>query len=356
LIASLTEHPPADQVLDYLRERLVRPTLGYAEEPRPITDGWETFIERFRLESAEGLAPDYTAPLILRCYSCDRGLARLQHEFAVQRHMHGLGYPVPRPLFIEENPDFLGGPFMIQEQVAGSTMLQWMFRRPWHICDAPVRMAMWHDRLHRLPSEGFPDARPHFLDRHLGMLAEQIRTYDLDGLRPGLNWLNRHRPHESDRPSILHMDLHPINIMIDRGRVTAVLDWCEADVGDRCADVAISLLLLKTAPIELPGLWEQMSSIPGRWALHRWYRMAYLKRHPCDRERLRYYLAWAALRRLCRYGMWLIHGPAITGHKPSSIRYLDAARIRALEDSFSHSAGIEVHLHRLAQIQVSPPA
>jgi aminoglycoside phosphotransferase (APT) family kinase protein len=260
--------------------------------------------------------------------------------------MHGLGYPVPHPLFIEEDPHFLGGPFMIQEQVAGSNMLEWMFRRPWHICDAPVRMAIWHDRLHRLPSEGFPDTRPSFLERHLSMLDEQIRNFDFRGLRAGLDWLNRNRPGESGRPSILHMDFHPINIMIDRGRVTAVLDWHEADVGDRCADVAITLLLLKTAPIELPGVWEQISSIPGRWALHRWYRMAYLKRCPCARERLRYYLAWASLRRLCRYGMWLAHGPAITGHKPSSIRFLDAARIRTLESFFSRSARVEVRLRR----------
>ncbi len=346
MIASLTEHPPAEQVLGYLRERLVRPNLDYAEEPRPITDGWETFIERFRLQSAEGLAADYSAPLILRCYSCDRGLSSLQHEFAVQKHMHGLDYPVPRPLFIEEDPRHLGGPFMIQEQVAGSNMLEWMFRRPWHICDAPVRMAIWHDRLHRLPGKGFPDARPRFLERHLAMLDEQIRNFDLGGLRAGLDWLNRHQPGESEQPSILHMDFHPINIMIDRGRITAVLDWHEADVGDRCADVAITLLLLKTAPIELPGLWEQVSSIPGRWALHRWYRMAYLKRYPCDPARLRYYLAWAALRRLCRYGMWLAHGPAITGHKPSSIRYLDDARIQSLEDFFVRTAGVKVRLHR----------
>jgi aminoglycoside phosphotransferase (APT) family kinase protein len=348
MIVALTEHPPAEQVLGYLRERLVRPNLDYAEKPEPITDGWETFIERFRLQSADGLAADYRAPLILRCYSCARGLASLQHEFAVLKHMHGLGYPVPRPLFIEEDPHFLGGPFMIQEQVAGSTMLEWMFRRPWHICDAPLRMAIWHDRLHRLPSAGFPHAQPHFLERHLSTLDEHIRNFGLGGLRAGLDWLNRRRPAESTRPSILHMDFHPINVMIDRGRVTAVLDWHEADVGDRCADVAITLLLLKTAPIELPGLWEQVSSIPGRWALHRWYRMAYLKRCPCDPERLRYYLAWASLRRLCRHGMWLAHGPAITGHKPSSIRHLDGARIRALEDSFGRSAGIKVHLHRQA--------
>src|SRR5262249_22826601 len=184
MIVALTEHPPAEQVLGYLRERLVRPNLDYAEKPEPITDGWETFIERFRLESPEGLAADYSAPLILRCYSCARGLSSLQHEFAVQKHMHALGYPVPRPLFIEEDPQFLGGPFMIQEQVAGSTMLEWMFRRPWHICDAPLRMAIWQDRLHRLSCEGFPAAQPHFLERHLRELDEQIRSFDFHGLRP----------------------------------------------------------------------------------------------------------------------------------------------------------------------------
>jgi hypothetical protein len=48
--------------------------------------------------------------------------------------------------------------------------------------------------------------------------------------------------------------------------------------------------------------------------------------------------------------MWLAHGPAITGHKPSSIRHLDDNRIRELEDFFRRSSGVEVRLRHPTRV------
>lgn len=49
--------------------------------------------------------------------------------------------------------------------------------------------------------------------------------------------------------AILHLDLHPRNVLVEGDRVTAVLDWANALVGDPRADVARTLSLLRLAPL-----------------------------------------------------------------------------------------------------------
>ena len=47
---------------------------------------------------------------------------------------------------------------------------------------------------------------------------------------------------------LLHLDYHPLNVMTDGRRMTAVLDWANARVGDPRADVARSHSILAIEP------------------------------------------------------------------------------------------------------------
>jgi len=47
---------------------------------------------------------------------------------------------------------------------------------------------------------------------------------------------------------LLHLDYHPLNVMTDGLRMTAVLDWANAQVGDPRADVARSYSILAIEP------------------------------------------------------------------------------------------------------------
>ncbi len=47
---------------------------------------------------------------------------------------------------------------------------------------------------------------------------------------------------------LLHLDYHPLNVMTDGHRMTAVLDWANARVGDPRADVARSYSILAIEP------------------------------------------------------------------------------------------------------------
>jgi aminoglycoside phosphotransferase (APT) family kinase protein len=344
MIATLATSSVATTLLAYLRDRLGTGDLSFAEEPSPITDGWETYIDRFRLQSHGELPADYRAPLIVRRYESSTGLPRLRHEFAVQNHLGALGYPVAKPLLCEEDDAILGGPFMIMQEVPGKTLLDFMFHHPWRILDGPGWMAALHAWLHRLPPPGFPDAEPDLAGRHRAAMAEAITDYCLDGLRPGLDWLEQHAPASGAPESIIHLDFHPVNLIFQGGSAIGVLDWTESDVGDRHADIAATLVLIRTAPIDVSGIWQRFASVPGRWMLYRRYRRAYRRLMSLDPERLDYYIALAALRRLCRYGMWLRDGPTITGSKPSSIRYLNEDRVHILERCFFEPTRTRVQL------------
>lgn len=171
-----------------------------------------------------------------------------------------------------------------------------------------------------------------------------VKTYDLDGLKPGLDWLKAHRPEPPAALSVLHLDYHPINFMVAQGRCSGVLDWGDSDVGDRHADVGATVVLLRTAPVEIRGPLRWPALWAGRPVILMRYLNPYRRRAGLDRDRLRYFIAWAALRRLCRWGQWLAAGPASTGGKPSSLAHLRPDRVDDLRRCFRRAVGIDVQL------------
>jgi aminoglycoside phosphotransferase (APT) family kinase protein len=53
------------------------------------------------------------------------------------------------------------------------------------------------------------------------------------------------------RPDVLlHLDFHPMNVLVADGRVSAVLDWANARAGDPRADLARTASILRFAPLD----------------------------------------------------------------------------------------------------------
>src|SRR5438046_2076220 len=50
------------------------------------------------------------------------------------------------------------------------------------------------------------------------------------------------------RDVLLHLDFHPLNVLVSGKQVSAVLDWANARAGDPRADVARSYSILVVAP------------------------------------------------------------------------------------------------------------
>jgi aminoglycoside phosphotransferase (APT) family kinase protein len=330
----------AEALLAYLEPRLEVGRLRLAEQLLEIPHSWEAYIYRFRLQGDHPLPQAFDSPLTLRVYGGSGAAARARHEFSMMCHVRLLGYPSPWPLILEQDCRIFGGPFLILEWIPGITLLDRLRRRFTRFLRVPTQLAQMHLNLHALPVTGIPAPPGEFLDRRLDKMWDVIDKYGLDGLIPGMDWLEEHRPKTSNPPSILHLDFHPDNLIARDDSDLAVLDWSQADIGDRHADVATTLLLMDSAPVPLTTTCERMLSRPTRWILKRRYLRIYRRHFPLDPDVLNYFLAWAAVRRLAMYGMWQRAGSQVNGYKRTSLLYLTSGHINALRRLFQQVGGI----------------
>jgi aminoglycoside phosphotransferase (APT) family kinase protein len=334
----------AEALAAYLEPRLGAGRLSFCSGLSEIPYNWEAHIYRFQLEGERPLPPDFAAPLVLRAYSSSRAIPRARHDFVVQRHLHDLGYPVPAPLLIEDSCDILGGPFLLMPWVPGQTLLEKLRQNFRLFLRVAEQLAVAHLQLHALPTDAFPCRREPFLERGLDEISAMIKDHELESLEVALDWLLAHRPPSPLSPRILHLDFHPVNLIVQDDRIVAVLDWSESDVGDVHADVAMTLVLLRSAPVLTHTIGERVLARPARWALSRRYLRTYGRHDVLDQNLLRYYLALASLKRLVVCGVWLHAGPETTGFKPSSIEYVTSGQIKALERCFQKASGVRARL------------
>lgn len=331
-----------DEVASALQRCLGIAGLSYLESPQSICWGWETFTYRLQFAPSPSLPEPLAGPLVVRIYTSPKGVPRARHEFTMQKCLRQLGFPVPKPLLIHTNCEPFGAPFLLMERIPGETLFHTMLARPWELPSLSARMAELHLCLHRLAPESLAAAAAGFLDRTLGELGQLIAAYDLRGLQPGLDWLARHRPQPGREAAIVHLDWHPLNLIRDNHNRLWALDWSESDMGDPHADVAMSLVLLRYAPVECRKWWELLAVPLGRdWIIRRyWY--PYSRQGRLDERRLSYYLGWAVLRRLAFYGRWQVGGPSSTGSKQEVLRYLQQSHLDELCRAFRCWTGVRI--------------
>lgn len=105
------------------------------------------------------------------------------------------------------------------------------------------------DRLRHLPDEPLPDEH----------LPDDSERPELDvPLLIGI-W-EQARAQEPDAADVLiHADLHPRNLVSDRGRLAAVLDWGDLTLGDPAADLAAAWMVFP--PEAHPEVWSGYASL-----------------------------------------------------------------------------------------------
>lgn len=176
----------------------------------------------------------------------------MRREFEVLRGLAETRVPAPEPLAICEDPDVIGAEFYVMEKAEGRIL-----RAPADLDFDPEQARRCSEgmiaTLAGIHTVDYESAGLAGLGRPSGYLGRQVErwTGQLDsGIRvsPELREISR-RLAESipnrDQAALVHGDFRMDNVMLDPadpGRVTAVLDWEMATLGDPLADLGMLLM------------------------------------------------------------------------------------------------------------------
>ena len=164
-----------------------------------------------------------------------------QHRFLSAVAASRARVPVPRVIAFCDDTTTAGVPFLISERVDGVCLLA----EPTFAIDA---RALAYDaidvmvELHSIDwrGAGLTSAPGSYLERQIirwrDQLARTPTAARLGDLSAMTDWLLAHRPPSEDRV-IVHGDFGYHNLLVQRDRVTAVLDWELATIGDPLVDL-----------------------------------------------------------------------------------------------------------------------
>lgn len=235
LCAWLAQRSGAESVMIGLQRRLGG---GAVQDNRllevVVTGGPMAGEQRWVLRS------DARAPLAIS--------ASRQEEFVVLERAWRHGIQVPEPLWMCEDESVLGRPFMIMRHVAGEASPRALVAQAGDGALESLVEALGAElaRIHALPLSDDTEHAHGSVDVVAAQLAGfRTRLAQLDQPQPmlawALRWLERHPP-ASSGAVLAHNDFRTGNLMINDGRLEAVLDWefagpnaALADIGWFCA-------------------------------------------------------------------------------------------------------------------------
>ncbi|MCX8474887.1 MAG: phosphotransferase family protein [Sphingomonas sp.] len=227
---------------------------------------WGQSNPTYRIRAASG---DYVlrrkpfGPLLPSAHAVDR-------EYRLIAALHPLGFPVPRPYALCNDAHVIGAIFYVMELARGRAFTNGALPD----FTGGERRSMYEQlvdtlaELHNIDPDaaGLGDfgRQGNYFERQVARWTKQYRdsqTDDLPEMERLIEWLPRTLPAQS-RTSIVHGDYRIDNVLFDDGRLTAVLDWELATLGDPVAD--FSYLAMQwmmpadggagLAGLDLPGL------------------------------------------------------------------------------------------------------
>lgn len=199
----------------------------------------------------------------------------VDREYRLLSTLHPLGFPVPEPLALCDDPDVIGAMFYVMELAKGRAYADGALPD----FDPPTRRQMYEQLidtladLHVIEPEaaGLADfGKPgNYFERQVMRWTRQYRDSQTDYI-PEMERLIAFLPEslpEQARTSIVHGDYRIDNVLFDGdGTLTAVLDWELATLGDPVADfsyVAMQWMMTADGGAGLAGLDLEKLGIPS---------------------------------------------------------------------------------------------
>ncbi len=171
-------------------------------------------------------------------------------EYNAYAGVYGTDIPVPEPIFLEKDPDYLGQPFSLMSAIEGCVtdtselddgMRRHIGEQKWSILGrlaAKDPAALRFDQFMDVPDEAECAAR------ELGYWEAVIDNDEIHPqpfARAAIRWLKSNMPPPAQRVSIVHGDFRSGNFLFDgSGDIEGILDWEMCHLGDPLEDLAWS--------------------------------------------------------------------------------------------------------------------
>jgi aminoglycoside phosphotransferase (APT) family kinase protein len=236
----------------YLQARFDEPDLVVTEF-RPLAGGFgkQTILLRVTGQKIDG-------PLVIRRDpgqpTVDNDCHRIRLEYPVIRAAFAHGFPAPDALWLDTEHTLLpGGDFIVMRMAPGRTGGN-VFRSADALGEDLIDvLATGVARLHTLPPLLELGDLTNSIRTDIWRLSlqEATRRYIRDwrdlflanshkpspALMALYGWLLDNVPSAADRPVLLHGDIGFHNMLIDEGRLSALVDWEFAHIGDPAEDM-----------------------------------------------------------------------------------------------------------------------
>jgi len=215
--------------------------------------GWESIIYRFDLHF--GSTPkSQPETLILRIYPGRDAFEKSQREFEGLQHLYAQGYPVPRVYAIQREHSPFERPFILMENIPGEILWPVLDRaEPERAAALLSQFCELFAQLHNLDWRPFASGNEseqqpapyEFIDRYFAMVQNAAAAFpDLSPFLPVMLWLEERRSLvPCHRPSPIHWDFHPGNVILRPDGGMSVIDWTQIQVSDPRFDLGWALLL-----------------------------------------------------------------------------------------------------------------
>ena len=342
----------AAPLLAFLRQALDAPTLDYEKEPTQKAGGGQAMIFAFSLSDPANETEWGSVPLVCRVSrlvadhdQLPRTASPIGTVAAFQQALADLGYPAPRVVAAGTHHDGIGIPFLVMERMKGKSVstylafviLLWIGLSVLWRCVAytgwepyfpflappipgvvgPIIFLAFLGcsaralvRLHRLPadnltdiltSQGIPSEEVVFGPKTLDRLEEQIRQSGADELAPAVAWLRANLPSKNSPRAVCHFDHHPGNVMLNRLRISGVIDWTAAMVAEPECDIAWNRIVNIAVWFAVSSVPEPFRSTAGYtgtallWIVERLQELLYRIRREVETPKVRYYTAYFSL-------------------------------------------------------------
>jgi len=363
------------------------------EHLRVLASGWETTLYEFELSGPSAMLPELKAgvPLVLRFYPSVEAAGKGALEYRTISHLASAGYPVPRPYVFEPGGAAIGAPFLVMERLGGGPLFAIrsfpqafktfsmgflafvraqarlhrmalapstleLLRSP-AVANYPERANTAgrtntkdgvqngsQDPSDRLTQDDEDGAAERLLEHTLETVAARVEQGPLPGLTAALARLRARAPEfRNAPPSFLHLDYHPQNVLVKGLRVSGVIDWANAAIGDRHFDAATTAVIMSTSAMEHPRwMRDNVAGNNLRRTFNALYLALYHATAPMELRRLRYYQGLAGALRLSMLGMMRVRGPQSVGFRQGAISEVTPSVIRLLSDYVARKTGAAV--------------